>query len=286
MKKTLLLTLSFSFFLLSSTAAALLTSPQSFKGAITEDTDVFFIGKTIINGSFSGQPIRQMVNSSFVEEMGGFPLIGNCMIPNLHTVIVAENIDISRINTLEDFITQNLDDITSFSDVDIITDAGLFLLGIDNGTMDLFAELPYAVTTVVPLEIIAGTTTRFFVVGTNHPLTLKCSGGFSILSTLSDTSTLSVRDKDGMIIWTSESPNDYILIQDASFVLTNYQSLSLYPLYGTSSTIPLTVSVSPAAADDVQIQPLIQDVTDVLGNFNEDMRSGFVQSVNELDEVL
>jgi hypothetical protein len=284
MKKTFLLVIwFFGFILLSTSAAALFTSSNTFKGTLTEDTNVFFIGKTTINGSFSGQPIKQVIESSFVEDMGGFPFIGKSRITNLDTVMIAEDIDITTATSLEDFIVQYYDHITSFSDVDIITDDGLFLLGINDGTLNLSCDLPYAVTTVVPLEMVPDSITRFFVIGTNYPLTMHCAGDFSILTTLSDTSIISIKGRNGKTLWTGGSPNDYLIIQDTTFSLTKNPSLSFFPLYDPTSTISLAVSVSPAAPTDVQIQQLIQNVSMVLGDFENEISSDFIQSINDLD---
>jgi len=284
MKKTfLLVVLFFGFFLISTSAAALFTSSYTFKGTLTEDTEVFFIGKTTINGSFTGQPMKQLVESSLVEDMGGFPLIGKSRITDLDSVIVAEDIDITTADSLEDFIGQYYDHITSFSDVDIITDDGLFLLGINDGSINLSCDLPYAVTTVVPLEIVPDAITRFFVVGTNHSLTMHCAGDFSILTTLSDMSIISIKGRDGKTLWTGGSPNDYLIIQDTSFSLTKNPWLSFFPLHDTTSTNSLAVSVSPAAPTDVRIEQLIQNVSMILGDFEDGISSDFIQSINDLD---
>ena len=273
----------FGFSLLSTSAVALFTSSYAFKGTLTEDTEVFFIGKTTINGSFTGQPMKQVNESSFVEDMGGFPFIGKSRITNLDSVFVVEDIDITTASSLEDFIVQYYDQISSFSDVDIITDNGLFLLGLDDGTLNLSSDLPYAVTTIVPLEIVPDTITRFFVIGTNYPITMHCAGDFSILTTLSDTSNISIIGRNDKTLWTGGSPNDYLIIQDTTFSLTKNPSLSFFPLHDTTSTISLTVSVSPAAPTEVRIQQLIQNVSMVLDDFEDSISSDFVQSINDLD---
>lgn len=287
MKKTfLLVVLFFGFSLLSPSAAALFGSSYTFKGTLTEDTEVFFIGKTTIDGSFTGQPMNQVIESSFVKDIGGFPFIGKSRITDLHSVIVAEDINITTAGSLEEFIVQYYDQVTSFSDVDIITDDGLFLLGINNGTIDLSSDLPYAVTTVVPLEVVPDTIARFFVIGTNYPLIMHCAGDFSILTTLSDTSTISIKGRDGTTLWTGGSPNDYLIIQDTTFTVTKDPSLSFFPLHDATSTISLTVSVSPAGPTDVRIQQLIQNVSMVLGDFGAGISSDFVQSINDLSASL
>jgi hypothetical protein len=287
MKTTSLLTGIFLIFLLlSPSATALFTSSHTLKGTLTENTEVFFIGKTSIDGSFTGQPMENLVNSSLVQDMGGFPLIGASSITNLDTVIVAEDIDITTATSLEDLIAHYFDHLISYSDVDITMDNGLFVLGINQGNMSLSSDLSYAVTTIVPLEIIPGTITRFFFIGTNSPLTMHCSGDFAVLTTLSDTSTIQIKGRNGETLWTGGSPNDYFIIQDTSFSLTKNPSLSLFPLSNTTSTLSLTVSVSPAAPTDVRIQQLIQNVSEVVGYLEDSSASEFLRNINDLDNYI
>lgn len=287
MKTTSLLIGIFLIFLfLSPSATALFTSSHTLKVTLTEDTEVFFIGKTRIDGSFTGHPMEHLVNSSFVQDMGGFPLIGSSSITNLKTVIVAEGIDITSATSLEDLIARYFDHLVSYSDVDITMDNGLFVLGINQGSMSLSSDLSYAVTTIVPLEIIPDTITRFFFIGTNSPLTMRCSGNFAVVTTLSDTGTIQIKGRDGKTLWTGGSPNDYLIIQDTSFNLTKNPSFSLFPLSNTTSKISLAVSVSPAVPPDVRIRQLIQNVSEDIGNLKDGSASEFLQRINDLDTYI
>jgi hypothetical protein len=83
-------------------ASAIFTPSYPLKGTLLRDTNVFFIGKTRIAGSFIGYPVNRLITSSIVQDMGGFPLIGACSITNLDTVVVAENIDLRT--SLIDFL--------------------------------------------------------------------------------------------------------------------------------------------------------------------------------------
>ncbi len=287
MKKTYLFAVFlFVFFIFSSSATALFTSSYTLKGSFTKETEVFFIGKTTINGTFIGQPLGHLVDSSFVQQMNGFPLIGASTITGLDTVIIAEDIDITTVTSLEDFIVKYYDHITTYSDVDIVTEDGLFLLGINEGTMSVSTILPYAVTTIVSLEIVPENITRFFVVGTNHPLTMHCTGNFAVLTTLSDTSIISIKGRNDRTLWSGGSPNDYIIIQDDAFSLTKNPSLTLLPLVDTPSTNELTVSVFPASLTDVRIEQLIQNISTILGSLGDDTSSEILQRINDLDAFL
>ena len=119
------------FFLLSPSATGLFTSPSQLKTTLSTNTNVFVIGKTSIDGSFSGFPMEHVVDSPLVREMNGFPLVGASRITNLKTVIVAENIDITTAHSLQDLLAQYVDHLFSFSDVNITMDKGLFFLVIN-----------------------------------------------------------------------------------------------------------------------------------------------------------
>lgn len=286
MKKTyLLIVVYFVLFILSSSATAIFTSSHTLKGTLGEETKAFFIGRTIINGSFTGQPLEHLMDSSFLQQMRGFPLIGESSLTDLDSVIVIEDIDITTATSLEDLIMQYSDHITTYTNVDIVTEEGLFLLGINDGFISLSADLSYAVTTIVPLEIVPDYITRFFVIGTNSPLTMQCSGDFAALTTLSDTSTIILKDGNGRTLWTGGSPNDYLIIQDPSFSLVKHPSLSLLPLTDSASAMTLTESVVPAAPEDIQIKQLIQNVAMILEDFS-DTNTDFLESINDLDAFI
>jgi len=282
MKKTLLLIGIFIVvFIMFPSASAVFTSSHELSGTLSKDTNAFFIGKTEISGTFTGFPIEQLINSSILHDMGGFPLIGACSITNLDTVIVAEDINITNANSLEELFFQYFDHITQYSDVDITTDAGLFLLGINQGRLNVSSNLNYAVTTFIPLEIIPDTTTRFFLMVTNNPFAMRCKGDFAVLTTLSNTGTIKVKDRHGATLWSSTSPNNYLIIQNKEFSVTKHPPLSLLPLNSLASTVPLKLSISPADPPDIEITQLIENVSVALDNFGEGTTSEFINNINE-----
>jgi hypothetical protein len=240
----------------------------------------------MIDGSFTGLPMEQLIDSSLVQNMGGFPLLGASSMTDLDTVIVAEDIDITTVTSLEDLIERYHDHLPHYSDVDIITDGGLFILGINQGNISLFSDLSYAVTTFVPLEIVPDTITRFFFIGTNHPLTMHCSGDYAVLTTLSDTGTIQIKGRNGKPLWNGGSPNDYLIIQDKTFSLTKDPSLSLFPLPDTTTTISLTVSISPADPSDIRIRQLIENVSIAVNDFENDASSDFRERLHDLDDIV
>ena len=287
MKKTyLLIGILIVFFMISPSATAIFSASHDLKGTLTKDTTVFFVGKTEISGTFTGYPMERLVNSSFVQDMNAFPLVGASSITNLDTVIVAENIDIATATSLEELFLRYYDHITQYSDVDIATDNGLFLLGINQGSLNVSSDLNYAVSTFIALEIIPGTTTRFFLTGTSNPLTMQYSGDFAVLTTLSDTSTIRVKDRRGTTLWSSASPNDYLVIQDKKFSVTQHPPLSLFPLNHATSTVPLKLSISPADPKDIVIKQLIDNVSIAVKNLGEYNTSEFMDNIDGFDTMI
>lgn len=271
----------------SSTAAGLLTSSYDIRGTLSNDTEAFFIGKTMIRGQCAGYPMETLIDSSLVQEMEGIPLIGANTIASLDSVIVAEDIDITTATSLEDLILQYYDHLTQYSDVDIITEEGLFLLGVQKGSVNLSGDFPYAVTTFVTLEMVPDTQTRFLATAAKNPLRMDCSGDFSVLTTISDTSTIKVKDRNGRIRWQGGSSNDYLVIQDTSFSVTQHPPLSLVPLNDAPRETTMSLSVSAADPDDIIIAQLIEQVSGSLEqNLKDDAPTGFLDDLDQLETFI
>ena len=287
MKKTcLLIGIVLGLFTVFPSTTALFAPSYDLTGTLTNDTQTFFIGKTMIRGTFTGYPMEHMLNSSMVEDMGGLPLVGTSSIPDLDTVIVCENIDITTADSLEDLFDLDSAQITTYTDVSITTENGLFILGISRGSLTVSEDLKYAVTTFLPLEIIPDTTTRFFVAVTNDPLTMHGSGDYAVLTTLSDAGTIRLTDRRGAIVWSGASPNNYLIIQNHNFSVTQHPPLSLFPLTAAPSIVSLTLSVSPADPKDIAIKDLIENVSAVVENLGQDTSSEFINNITKFDSLI
>lgn len=288
MKQAYMLIGSFLIFIiLSPVANALFASSYEMKGTLSNDTEVFFIGKTTISGTCTGYPMDSLIDSSIVQEMDGFPIIGENSIMSLTSVIIAEDIDITTVTSLDDLIERYYDHLTRYSDVNIVTENGLFLLGIEESNCSLSVNLPYGITTFVSLNIIPNISTRFLVTQTNTPFLMHCSGDFAVLATLSETSAVRITDNVGRIHWSGGSSNDYLIIQDTSFSVSQRSALALVPLNNASEETTLMLSMSPADSNDLMIPQLIEKVsTTVESNFKAGTASIFLQTLNQLHTLL
>jgi hypothetical protein len=273
------------FFMSTTTASAFFSSSHLLKGTLNADTSVFFLGKTSITAESNGYPMKHIINSSIVDDMNAFPLIGSSTISNLDSLLIAENIDITKASSLEELYIRYADHITQYSNVEITTENGLFLLGINQGTMRISSELPYAVTTFLPFEISPGVTTRFLLAATTLPITVHCSGEYTVLTGLSSTSIIRVRDAHGVTLWSGPSQNTYLLIQKKSFDVVQHPPISLFPLRASSSAGPLTLLLSPADPQDITLAPLIKNVTSMVQHLGY-ASSDILQTIDLFDTFI
>ncbi|DAC73176.1 MAG TPA: hypothetical protein DSN98_01245 [Thermoplasmata archaeon] len=272
MKKTILLLGSFIVFLLiAPSTTAIFPSSHQLVGTLASDSNAFFIGKTKISGTFTGYPIEQLINSSIVHDMKAFPLVGASRISNLDSVIVAEDINISSVSSFGELYLKYYDHITRYFDVDITTDNGIVILGMNQGGMTVSSDLSYALTAFLPMEIIPGAATRFFFTAASVPLTMQCSGDLSVLTQFSNTSTIRVINKQGMTLWSGASQNNYLVIGNNRFSVTQQPPVFLFPLDDATSNASLQLSISPADPKDIKIEQLIEDISDTvkkIGGYN------------------
>jgi len=115
---------------------------------------------------------------------------------------------------------------------------------------------------------------------------MDCSGNYAVLTSISETSVIEIEEKNGRILWTGSSSNDYVIIQDATFSVTTNSPLSLFPLSEPTSTIPVTVSVSPADPSDITIHQLIENASVVVAQVNDDVTSEFLIKLHTLDDIV
>jgi hypothetical protein len=287
MKKTwLLLGILLTFFMVIPSNSALFTPSYNLEGTLMTDTNAFFIGKTQITGSFTGYPVQRLINSSIVRDMGGFPLIGACSITDLDNVLIAENMDITSADSLTDLLTNYSSHTVLYSDVDIVTENGMFLLGIDQGNLNISTQLAYAITTFLPLEIIPDTTSRFLLLVSNDPLTMHCTGNYAVLTTLSESSTIHVKNRHGTTLWTGSSLDNYLIIENKQFTVVQQPPLSVLPLNTDASTVPFTLSITPADPKDIKAEQLIRDVSDAVENLGQATTAEFSENIDKFDDLI
>ena len=266
-------------------------SPSSIptvQGTLHQDTTVLFSGKTGLTATFTGYPMDTLLDTPIVQGMNAFTLIGANTIPTLDTVIVAEDIDITQVQTLDELYLHYADHITQYTNVKITTDTGLFLLGYPaGGTVTVQSEAAYAVSSTLPLTVEQDTTIQFFLMATQTPMTLDFTGDFAVLAQPYTNSTIRVFDQHGKILWSGHSPNNYLIIQDQRFQITQQPPLYLFPLNPKSSTAqPLVLSITPAAPADINIPKLLKDISTQAAHFKTINISEAIHTIQGFDTLI
>ena len=250
-----------SCFLGNITAQSATTS-STFQGTLHNTTTVLFLGKTSISATFTGFPMNSVVNAPLTEDMNAFTLLGGNTIAGLSSVIVAENIDISQASSLEDLHQLYADHLRQFTDVQIVTDPGFFLLGYPaSGTIHVQLHAEYAVSSSHAF-ILNQTAIPFFFMATQTPVTLVFSGEFAVLAQTNTNTAVRVQDSHGKNLWSGHSKDNYLIIEDQHFQISQQPPLSLFPLNAKDSTVPLlSYTVTPADPSSIHLQELLDRVT-------------------------
>jgi hypothetical protein len=263
--------------------AQILSPVASAEGKLASDTQAFFIGQTTLEGSFQGYPVESFLELPVFESIQAFPLLGHDTITDIDIVKI---VDLQIFETVSDFgnITAELHNITQFSNVSLITDGGLFLLGVSNGSITAQSHLESALTGVASFEM-SQQTIPFLVVLTDDSFELTYTGGLCplIRYPTETLGTIRVEDADGTVLWDDDPTNMLFLIDDADFDVTLQTPLSLFPLYTPENQTTVMLDVSPADSAVLDLSSLIGDASGVisdLGAFNIPDLSSTVESLD------
>lgn len=269
---------------MTSPVTAILSPTSHLQGTLSIKTQALFVGQTSITATFTGYPMKSLIDAAIVEDMNACVLVGANTIPDLDQVIVAENIDITTIHSLDELLDH--ENLLSFSDVDISTDTGLFLFGFPEGAIELQSKIPYAISSSMNFEITQGTPTPVFLVITTKPMTLQFSGSQAVLTALSNTSTITIQKKDGTTLWSGNSQKNYLIIQDITFSITQEPPLFLYPLNPQTSHNNLHLSLAPADPTQINIPQLMENVTIAAAQFGQFNISDIMTNIHDFESIM
>jgi len=246
-------------FLGTFTAQAAPASP-TLQGTLHSSTTVLFLGETSLNATFTGFPMNAVIDIPPAKDMNAFTLLGENTIAGLTNVTVAENIDINQVGSIEELLTY-AEHLRRFTDVQIVTGPGLFLLGYPvGGTIHVQAHAAYAVSSFHSFTLDC-TALPFFLMATQTPVSLVFAGDYAVLAQTNANATVWVQDQHGKTLWSGHSEDDYLIIEDEHFKISQQPPLSLFPLNQDSTISPLYYTVTPADPSSVHLQELLDGVT-------------------------
>jgi hypothetical protein len=146
--------------------------------------------------------------------------------------------------------------------------------------------MKYAISSTIPLEISEGNTIPFFLMATLQPITMEFSGESAVLAQLANSSIIHIRDAQGTTLWSGNSINNYLHIQDTEFSITQEPPLFLYPINPEKTNQPLHLSLSPAELKDMKIQQLLQDVSSAASQFEQMNLSSVIKNIDSMSGIL
>jgi hypothetical protein len=117
-------------------------------------------------------------------------------------------------------------------------------------------------------------------------MTLQFSGDQAVLTPLSNTSTITIQKKDGTTLWSGNSKDNYLIIQDTKFSLTQEPPLFLYPLNPQASNDNLHLSLTPADPAQINIPQLIENVTIAVAQFGQFDISDIMTSLHDFESTM
>jgi len=267
MRKTFLI-ITLCIFLFSSTATAQMLSPVfSMQGVLEDETKPLFIGKSKISGSFQGYDLDSFSSNPFISKVKASPLFGSAQFYDIDNVVVFDNaeIDLFSINDIDDIIEGYG---SEFSDVTIIAENGPFLLGSEDGFINVNTQLSYAISSILTLDVDE-VSNQFFVVATRSDMNTHYIGGISYLVQNTNSSSIRIEDSSGSTVWSGSSTENILIIEDEDYYFVQNSAAYLFPLIDDQSYTDFKITISPAESNDLDLISLIDDVIDSASDFGD-----------------
>jgi hypothetical protein len=287
--------------------AQLLSPTAHLTGEISTPTIAVYIGETTLSGNFPGYPldsllnyttfedvldnpvIRDVIDTSLLENHSGFPLLGPCSFENVNTVKIIdiqtfEQVDFESL-TRED-ILQLQQSIESFSNAVIICEQGSFLFGIPEQNIITNSDLHYALSSTVEFEIQEGITIPFLVTLTTSPVELLYLGGTGFLLPGFGNGDAMIYDSQGNIIWDKNISNKIFLIEDPRISITQNAPVNLFPLYPQKEQDIVNLSIFPTQQQFIDLPVILEKVPQEIEQFEDIELSTITNEIQGYDALL
>ncbi len=265
----------------SSVITAQILSPVAhLEGTIDIESMAFFIGQITFSGSFQGYNVDDLPDNPLFDEINAFPLISNVIFEDIESVTIFD-INITTIGSLEDILNLTMSNVSQFSNVNIIANKGPFLLGTDQGKINVNSNLDYAISSVISLDLNGGNKIPFFTIITQYQLDTQFIGESAFLAQLSSDGNIKIVDDTGNELWSGDSVNNFLYIEDVNFSFVQDPPLYVLPLIESNEDIDF--SVYPSKSSDIDIFSLLEGVTDTTsGLFNIPDVTNMLQGFDEI----
>jgi hypothetical protein len=262
MKKTLLMMGCIVVFLIiSSVVTAQILSPVArLEGTIDKDAMVFTIGSTRFSDEFKGYSFDDFPSNPLFDELNVFPLFGTCIFEDIEKVTIFD-LNFTNLGTLEDILNFSMNNISQFSNVHIIAEKGPFLFGNEQGKIKIIADLDYAISSSISLNFYGENEIPFLALLTTSSMNIDVLSSSAFLVYPFSTGNIKIADSIGDELWSNDSPNKILFIEDNSLTFHQDSPLYLLPLVETDEDIEL--SIAPSESNDIDITSLFEDITKI-----------------------
>jgi hypothetical protein len=268
MRKTLIILGCIVFFFTLPVAAQILSPVAHLNGTIEANTNVFFVGKTSISGTFQGYQMDSFKENPLFGEVNIFPLFGSSTFDNIDSVTIID-IGITDLGLLEDITDLEENNATQFSNVHIYAEEGPFLLATDQGKIHVQSDLSYAISSIIDRDIEESNALQFLLIATNSQMNTQFSGESAYLVQKSNNSNVHIEDSSGNTVWSGSSTDYVFLIEDEDFTFVQDNSVYLFSLNSEETYETTKLSVSPADSHFRDVSSLLKEVSDSATGFGD-----------------
>jgi hypothetical protein len=283
MKKTLLMMGCIVVFLIiSSVVTAQILSPiASLEGTVDKDAMVFTIGSTRFSDNFKGYSYDELPSNPLFDELNVFPLFGTCIFEGIDTVTIFD-LNFTNLDTLEGILNFSMNNISQFSNVHIIAEKGPFLFGNEQGKIKIIADLDYAISSSINLNFYGENEIPFLALITPSSMNIEVISSSAFLVLPFSTGNIKITDSNGNELWSDDSPNKILFIEDDSLTFHQDSPLFLLPLVETNEDLLLTIA--PSELNDIDITSLFEEITDITSGLMD--MPDISNILQDFDEIL
>ncbi len=268
--------------------AFVFSSSHNLETTISENTTALFIGKTMLNGTFYGYPLdildewqsyievlsnpplTTIFSPLLFEDLYAFPLLGMTTFHDVENVRLINTSLLDEIDDYEDLLVV-YDSIQVFTEVDVIVQKGLAILGTNGIPFQIYYESDLSFSSFAQMQITADETLSVFGMISDSPVQFEYAGNTSVLMSPAKDTSIVITDSNGTILWKSNSQDMYYVLQDDAIAITDNSFVHIFPVEGGQKSSSLHLSVKPASIQETTVNTLLDKLKDIsvqLGNFS------------------
>lgn len=243
-------------------------------GTFSLETTPVVIGRLQLQDTIQGIPLDILPDAPHMKNVHAVPFSNTCILQDLTNVLLFENVSSENLTSLNDFY-QIINDtnvtVTPFSDVTITTSNGFFAFGMMNGNLRIDEEIPFAISTIAPVDFGSDLSIPFFFSLSSTILPFHYTGDFSVLSQISSQGKIQINDGLKKTLWTGNFSHDLLVISDSDFTLVQQPPLCMLPLNTDPSGTAFNLTLSPSDSSTT-LPPSFHDLidfTDLQGNLSK-----------------